>query len=628
MLILDCLNRCKVNSIRPSAVGCKLANIYDINSKVYLLKLQRKGRRSSLHLLLRVPQSCSDLAGFRCFLLLESGVRFHLTEYQRDKSSIPSNYTMKLRKHLRNKRLTNISQLGADRAVDLQFGRGETSFHLILEIYVSGNLILTDHEYQILALLRVHSDQETRVAMRQTYPVDKATGLLKVPLGGFADAIEDILDLALTRAENQEVRELEMDDEKAAKDKKQGVESAFAKKSKKRVQHNAMPVVMLLHKLAPFADPALCASCVGKVSAANGKPLQNAFKVTVDDMSFEELVELEKSAAEMLLDTLRSVSRPDDLGGGSMPQLKEVDAEEDVNDGNEDDEEEEGKEVPAEAKDAEHVKQGAPPEADAPVVPGWILRKKVHAPPAEPTWANEEFSPLEPPAEDPQAILPFPSFHRCVDEFFTQLEENKAVEQKAQHAQSVMARVDRIRADQGRRLLELEAEQQASELKASLIERNVELVDRALAMLNAMLASQVDWGELWREVKRQQRLGHPIAEHIHSLNLEQNEFKILLADVEEGQAEDEGTDDKPMEVVALNLNLSAHANVARLHSKRKETRDKTSRTQTHAEAAIKSAERKAHQDLQKFDLKQTIRRVRQTWWFEKFIWFVSSELLG
>ena len=32
--------------------------------------------------------------------------------------------------------------------------------------------------------------------------------------------------------------------------------------------------------------------------------------------------------------------------------------------------------------------------------------------------------------------------------------------------------------------------------------------------------------------------------------------------------------------------------------------------------------------MQKFDLKQTIRRVRQNWWFEKYIWFISSELLG
>ena len=97
-------------------------------------------------------------------------------------------------------------------------------------------------------------------------------------------------------------------------------------------------------------------------------------------------------------------------------------------------------------------------------------------------------------------------------------------------------------------------------------------------------------------MKRQQRMGHPIAErrglwashralprHIHSLNLEQNEFKLLLGDLE-GQ---EAMVDEPMEVVSLDLNLSAHANVARLHTRRKETREKTSRTMCHAEQAIK-----------------------------------------
>eukprot|EP00931_Biecheleriopsis_adriatica_P010070 TRINITY_DN11116_c0_g1_i1.p1 TRINITY_DN11116_c0_g1~~TRINITY_DN11116_c0_g1_i1.p1 ORF type:complete len:1162 (+),score=321.36 TRINITY_DN11116_c0_g1_i1:51-3488(+) len=606
--------RAMVNSIRPSAVGCKLTNIYDINSKVYLLKLQRKG--------------------FKCLLLMESGMRFHLTEYQRDKSSIPSNYTMKLRKHLRNRRLTSISQLGADRIVDFQFGHGENAFHLLLEIYVSGNLILTDHEYNILTLLRVHNDQETKVAMRQVYPLGKAMGLLKVPIEEFGAEIEALLDLAAERAENQEIQEIEQDDEKASKEKKKGGESAFAKRSRKRVSHSAMPVFQLLHKLAPFADPVLCASCIAKASEAAGRPLQNAFKLTVDDLSPDEVIELVSQAAEDILDTLRSVSRPDDLGGGSMPKLVQAgegaeaeDAEED-----DDDEDEAPDGVDAGGSGANSApaapKGGPPPEAEAPVVPGWIVRKKVHVPPADPTWANEDFTPLLPPApEEAEAIVSFPSFHRCVDEFFTKLEENKAVEQKAQHAQSVMARVERIRADQGRRLEQLEAEQESSERKARLIERNVELVDRALAMLNTMIASQVDWGELWREVKRQQRLGHPIAEHIHSLNLEQNEFKLLLADVDEDEedGEDDGTTDRPMEVVPLDLSLSSHANVAKLHTRRKETRDKTSRTACHAEAAIKSAERKAQQDLQKFELKQTIRRVRNNWWFEKFIWFISSE---
>merc|ERR1719159_2386573 len=96
------------------------------------------------------------------------------------------------------------------------------------------------------------------------------------------------------------------------------------------------------------------------------------------------------------------------------------------------------------------------------------------------------------------------------------------------HAQSAYAKVEKIRVDQGRRVEQLEGEQAAAERQAELIETNVELVTRVLDMLNTMLASQVDWGELWREVKRQQRLGHPIAQHIQSLDLERNEFKMLL----------------------------------------------------------------------------------------------------
>jgi len=173
---------------------------------------------------------------------------------------------MKLRKHIRTKRLTGINQLGADRSVDFTFGYGETAFHLILELYVSGNLLLTDHEYKILALLRTHSDQQSKVAMRQTYPLSSALGLLTVPLvplEEFNGAIEAILDVAAARQENQEVKEMDEDDAKFKEQSKKS-ESTFARRSKKRVQHSAMPLVQILHKLAPFADPGLCASCIKK----------------------------------------------------------------------------------------------------------------------------------------------------------------------------------------------------------------------------------------------------------------------------------------------------------------------------------------------------------------------------
>uniref|UniRef100_A0A7S4SG76 NFACT RNA-binding domain-containing protein n=1 Tax=Alexandrium monilatum TaxID=311494 RepID=A0A7S4SG76_9DINO len=287
-----------------------------------------------------------------------------------------------------------------------------------------------------------------------------------------------------------------------------------------------------------------------------------------------------------------------------------------------DSDDEDDDEEPAAGEEA-HPEEA--PAWEAPVVPGWILRKRIHVPPSEAHWANDDFTPLPPdPGDDSSAVVPYPSFHRCVDEFYTQLEEHRAQEQKAQHAQSVYAKVERIRVDQGRRVEQLEAEQVVSERMAEVIEANVELVERALTMLNTMVASQFDWGELWREVKRQQRLGHPLAQHIHAMELSRNEVSLLLSRQPDDD-ELEADADEPMQVVPLDLSLSARANVARLHAARKQTREKTSKTMAQAEQAIKQAERKAQQDLQKYQLKQSIRRVRQTWWFEKFHWFLSSE---
>jgi predicted ribosome quality control (RQC) complex YloA/Tae2 family protein len=72
----------------------------------------------------------------------------------RDKSDTPSNFCMKLRKHLRGKRLDDVRQLGVDRIVVFTFGSGPAAHHVILELYAGGNVILTDANYEILTLLR------------------------------------------------------------------------------------------------------------------------------------------------------------------------------------------------------------------------------------------------------------------------------------------------------------------------------------------------------------------------------------------------------------------------------------------------------------------------------------------
>ena len=91
-----------------------LLQVYDIDNKTYLIKLQQPDKK--------------------IVVLIESGTRLHTTEFDWPKNPAPSSFSMKLRKHINNKRLESIKQVGVDRVVDIQFGSGEAAYHLILEM--------------------------------------------------------------------------------------------------------------------------------------------------------------------------------------------------------------------------------------------------------------------------------------------------------------------------------------------------------------------------------------------------------------------------------------------------------------------------------------------------------------
>ncbi len=62
--------------------------------------------------------------------------------------------------------------------VDLQFGKGEHAYHILIELYAAGNVILTDHEYTILSLLRSHKFDETaKIQIKEKYPFTSAAGM-------------------------------------------------------------------------------------------------------------------------------------------------------------------------------------------------------------------------------------------------------------------------------------------------------------------------------------------------------------------------------------------------------------------------------------------------------------------
>ncbi|KZC06563.1 Nuclear export mediator factor NEMF like protein [Dufourea novaeangliae] len=136
-------------------VGMRVNQIYDIDHRTYLIRLQRSEEK--------------------CILLLESGIRIHTTAFEWSKNVAPSGFSMKMRKHLKNKRLESLTQVGVDRIINLQFGSGEAAYHVILELYDRGNIVLTDHEMTILNILRPHTEADKiRFAVKEKYPMDRA----------------------------------------------------------------------------------------------------------------------------------------------------------------------------------------------------------------------------------------------------------------------------------------------------------------------------------------------------------------------------------------------------------------------------------------------------------------------
>ncbi|KAJ2774508.1 hypothetical protein IWQ56_000547 [Coemansia nantahalensis] len=160
--------RATAAALRERAVGLRLQGIYDVNGKTLLLKFTRPGSKE--------------------LVIIESGIRMHLTDYARDKAAMPSSFCIKLRKHLRARRLTAVQQTGMDRMVDFEFAaqagaQAEGTYHIVCEFYAAGNIILTDHNYAILALMRVvRIDDEIAFGVGRTYPLPQSRDI--EPVGG------------------------------------------------------------------------------------------------------------------------------------------------------------------------------------------------------------------------------------------------------------------------------------------------------------------------------------------------------------------------------------------------------------------------------------------------------------
>ena len=203
-----------------------------------------------------------------------------------------------------------------------------------------------------------------------------------------------------------------------------------------------------------------------------------------------------------------------------------------------------------------------------------------------------------------------------------------------------------MRKDQSQRAAALEREREADELRATLIEYNLERVDVALAAVNNALAGGMGWGDLEIMIREETRAGNPVAGTIKSLDLANNKITVTLAnhldddeddedeEDEDGEDEDkdgdeddagEGDDEKSSErkrkqqqkklrrkrrkavAVELDLSLSAYANARTHFEKKKKHATKHDKTLAQTERAVAAAEKKAKADFARV-------RARPTHW--------------
>lgn len=293
--------------------------------------------------------------------------------------------------------------------------------------------------------------------------------------------------------------------------------------------------------------------------------------------------------------------------------------------------------------------------------PGYIFAKR-QAPKPESTEEGdsqnkregllyEDFHPFIPHKleKDPTVeVLEFKSYNETVDEFFSSIEGQKLEARLTEREVAAKRKLDAAKQEQSKRIEGLQEAQTLNFRKAAAIEANVERVQEAMDAVNGLLGQGMDWVDIGKLVEREKKRNNPVADIIKlPLNLSDNLVTLELAEEEVVEEEEEDpyeTDNSASDsgdestaakgkpsgkelAVEINLTLTPWSNAREYYDQRKTAVDKQEKTQQQVAKALKSTEQKINHDLKK-GLKQEkalLQPIRKQLWFEKFIWFISSD---
>lgn len=114
----------------------------------------------------------------RVDLLMQAGVRIHLTDYPQPNPTIPPNFPMLLRKHLSGGIITSIKQHDFDRIVEINIKKKDTQYTIIVELFSKGNVILLDGDKNIISPLKHKQWQDRKITAHQQYKYPPEKGII------------------------------------------------------------------------------------------------------------------------------------------------------------------------------------------------------------------------------------------------------------------------------------------------------------------------------------------------------------------------------------------------------------------------------------------------------------------
>ena len=478
---------CIVSELKSKVQDLRVINVYDINNKSYIIKFGQE---------------------VKSMLYIESGSRIHLTAFEWPKQMIPSPFSAKCRKVMRNKRLTSVSQIGCDRIVDLKFGSEEFSSHLIIELYDKGNICLCNDQYMITAILRTREDEkeDIRYAVGHFYPFEVCQTLT---------------------SPNMEIMNSNSSDIKPNTQLKRWLNFMF-----------------------PYSIP-LIEHCLRE----NGMDAN------------------EKITESSVLDNLSQIQKSMEVAHSKFSSL------------------------PSTLKS------------------GFIFFKKVKSSATDSVM--DEFHPIVFDQCTSMESKEFPSYNDAIDVFFYEQETQKIEIKSVQKEKNVMKKLENIKTDHENRIKVLKNVQEDSANKAYLIEVNLECVEEAINTIQNLVANRLSWEEIDELVQEGKESNHQAALAIRKINLQNNKMTMSLKDPfeEEVVAVD----------VDIDLAMGAYSNAKHYFDQVKQSAVKEEKTIQSSAVALKNAEKKTQATIKDINIVASIKKARKMLWFEKFLWFISSE---